>query len=145
MNFSTNHNLQVGDIVSTQGRQVAIADEYEVYTEVDGKWQWQKVGDGHPVIRICEKEINTNNIHLIGLVCFLPIWSKGYAILSVKIQTIGNKSVKGIPLEYIETNPPLDGISNGEDADKIFNKYMSNVNNGFRAIWNNKKEIQQQE
>ncbi len=50
MDFSANHCLQMGDIVTTMGRQVAVPDDHEIYRGIDGKWGWEKVGDGQPCI-----------------------------------------------------------------------------------------------
>lgn len=138
---SMTYNLKVGQIVTTEARQIVMPEEYEIYTQENGQWQWKTVGDGQLAIRIhsgANPCISTNIYRHSGLVCFLPPWTKNCAILSVRITKLHTKSVEAEPVEYIELQPEPTQNLTGEDANDIFNSYLEQLE--AKAIWHNKAE-----
>lgn len=106
--FSSNHSRQVGDIVETQGEQVAIADPHEIWEHDPadyGKGSWKTTGEA--TVRILVDTICTNRMNVRGLVCYLPDEYKGCGIIKARITKIHNKSVEAVPIDYIQGDKPL--------------------------------------
>ena len=123
MNYSLNHNIKVGEIVSSVGEQIAIADAHEIWepNQADTRTgTWKTVGEA--TIRIASDAnniIHTNMMHTRGLVCFLPNEYKGCGILKVRITHIYNKSVEAIPIDYVKHDKPLDWMWHGQGVNEL--------------------------
>ncbi len=132
MEFSTNHNLKVGDIISSEGEQIAIADTHEVWeytANPDIHGSFKVIGTA--TIRILgysEPHICTNSMNVRGLVCFLPDEYKGCGILKVKVTHIHNRSVEAIPIDYIKADKSLIWYLYGWEADKVLKETIAYPN-----------------
>jgi len=123
MNYSLNHNIEVGEIISSDDEQVAIADSHEIWEHDKDDIRLGKFKTvGEATIRIASggsNGIHTNWMRDSGVVCFLPKEYKGCGILKVRITRISNKSVEAIPIDYIKDDDPLMWIFHGMEVNKI--------------------------
>jgi hypothetical protein len=118
--------VEVGQIVSTLGRTVAVPAWHKVWKWIDGKKVLIKVGS-HPCVKIYDLG-NNEDTHILtrleprGLVCFMPHKCIGGAILSVRIKSVHRNSVAADPVEWIEIRNPEKFLSEddmGEFCDDI--------------------------
>ncbi len=140
--------LTYGQVVKTMGRQIAIPYRY-TYTdygkntiypysfnliekEVKGKVciKLSQVGAEAP-----EWYINTGN-RQSGLVCYLDPKYEGYAVLSIRIDTLATHSIYATPIEYIEVPLIMPMVDIGQEANLVFDTYKDDI----KTVWHNKTE-----
>ena len=117
--FSTSHNLRVGQVVKvyTPDRErVAMPSEYSIYTDLH-----KTTVVGKATIKIngtCNPFINVDG-YKKGVVATLPEEYSGCAIISAKITEVYYKSVKVVPVEYIRADKPLVGFCDGDYTETL--------------------------
>lgn len=130
--------LKVGQIISSMGEQIAVADTHEVWVTNGNRdnsnrelGKMIEVGDKQPCIRINAygdtAYINTNQFKQSGIVCFLPIQFTGKGIISVKITQLHRQSVNAIPLDYVQVQSVQLGLHFTGDSFENIKQFFPNA------------------
>lgn len=122
MDWTPNHSLHIGDIIASENERLAIAGEYEVWQSGDAvegtHGKFVKVAEAS--FKILGDVINTDFVdgHK-GVLCIVPNEFKGYGIIAVKIISVGSKSVRAIPIDYIKADDPISVLFEGMSVMQI--------------------------